>query len=143
MADLAESKSIRIEIDPSIKTWREVRLDPDKFRLVVMNLIQNGIKYSFPDTTIKISGWLDVTDSGISMTFANEGIPIHDEEKDRIFERYYRSKEAIIKDPSGSGIGLVLVKEFVDHYNGRIDVDSREIGFGRFLNVFSLYFQGR
>lgn len=143
MSDLAENKSIRIEIDPSIRTWREVRLDPDKFRLVVMNLIQNGIKYSFPDTTIKIGGWLDVTGSGISMTFANEGIPIRDEEKDRIFERYYRSKEAIIKDPSGSGIGLVLVKEFVDHYDGRIDVDSKEVGFGRFLNVFSLYIQGR
>ncbi|MGQ9610981.1 MAG: sensor histidine kinase, partial [bacterium] len=143
MSDLAENKSIRIEIDPSIRTWREVRLDPDKFRLVVMNLIQNGIKYSFPDTTIKIGGWLDVTGSGISMTFVNEGIPIRDEEKDRIFERYYRSKEAIIKDPSGSGIGLVLVKEFVDHYDGRIDVDSKEVGFGRFLNVFSLYIQGR
>ncbi len=143
MSDLAESKSIRIEIDPSIRTWREVQLDPDKFRLVVMNLIQNGIKYSFSDTTIRIGGWVDVTGSGISITFANEGIPIRDEEKDRIFERYYRSKEAIIKDPSGSGIGLVLVKEFVDHYNGRIEVDSKEVGFGRFLNVFSLYFQGR
>ena len=143
MSDLAADKSIEIRIDPEIEKWRSVYLDIEKLALVVMNLIQNGIKYSFPETQIDISGWKDVVNSGIVLTFANEGIQIHDTEKDRIFERHYRSKEAIETDPTGSGVGLVLVKEFVDHYKGRIDIRSTEIGFGRFLNVFSLYLPGR
>jgi len=143
MSDLAADKSIEIRIDPEIEKWQSVYLDIEKLALVVMNLIQNGIKYSFPETQIDISGWKDVVNSGIVLTFANEGIQIHDTEKDRIFERHYRSKEAIKTDPTGSGVGLVLVKEFVDHYKGRIDIRSTEIGFGRFLNVFSLYLPGR
>mgnify|MGYP001447645641 CR=1 FL=1 len=63
--------------------------------------------------------------------------------KDRIFERHYRSKEAIKTDPTGSGVGLVLVKDFVDHYKGQIEVRSTEIKFGKYLNVFSLYLPGR
>jgi len=46
-------------------------------------------------------------------------------------------------DPAGSGVGLALVKEFVDHYKGKADVRSTEIGFGRYLNVFSLFLPGR
>jgi signal transduction histidine kinase len=80
---------------------------------------------------------------GVAMTFENEGIYIRDEEREQIFERYFRSKDAIRTDPAGSGIGLALVKEFVEHYKGKIDVRSTEIGFGRYLNVFSLFLPGR
>lgn len=137
MADLAESKSITIEINPEIKNWKGLSLDSEKFRLVVTNLIQNGVKYSYNNTTIKVSGWESL--DGVCLDFSNIGIPIHEAEKDRIFDKYFRSKEARRLDPSGSGIGLVLVKEFVNHYNGRIDVQSNEIEFGKYLNVFSLY----
>jgi signal transduction histidine kinase len=143
MSDLAGEKSIEIRIDPEIEKWQEVRIDAEIFDLVAMNLIQNGIKYSFPDTHIDIGGWRDTINSGIVLNFANEGITISDAEKDRIFERHYRSKEAIKTDPTGSGVGLVLVKEFVEHYKGRIDVRSTEIRFGRYLNIFSIYLPGR
>jgi len=143
MADMAARRSIEIHIDPELKSWRSICLDTEKFRLVAMNLIHNGIKYSFPHTYIRIGGWQDAMGIGVAITFENEGIPIHDEEKDRIFDRYFRSKDALKMDPSGSGIGLALVKEFVDHYKGKIDVRSTEIGFGRYLNVFSLYLPGR
>jgi len=142
MSDLAADKSIEIRIDPDIEKWRGTHLDAEKFAIIAMNLIQNGIKYSFPQTYIDISGWKDIVNSGVVLTFANEGIQINDAEKDRIFERHYRSKEAVKTDPTGSGVGLVLVKEFVDHYKGRIDVRSTEIKFGKYLNVFSLYLPG-
>ena len=143
MSDLAGEKSIEIRIDPEIEKWQEVRIDAEIFSLVAMNLIHNGIKYSFPDTHIDIGGWRDTINSGIVLNFTNEGITINDAEKDRIFERHYRSKEAIRTDPTGSGVGLVLVKEFVEHYKGRIDVRSTEIRFGRYLNIFSIYLPGR
>ncbi|MGB9596237.1 MAG: sensor histidine kinase, partial [Candidatus Poribacteria bacterium] len=143
MSDLAAEKSIEIRIDPEIESWQEVHIDAEKFAIVVMNLIHNGIKYSFPKTYIDINGWQDTINSGIVLNFSNEGIPINEAERDRIFERHYRSKEAIRTDPTGSGVGLVLVKEFIEHYKGRIDVRSTEIRFGRFLNIFSLYLPGR
>ena len=143
ISDLAAEKSIEIRIDPEIENWQDVHIDAEKFAIVVMNLIHNGIKYSFPETHIEISGWQDTINSGVVLNFSNEGIPINEAEKDRIFERHYRSKEAIRTDPTGSGIGLVLVKDFVDHYKGRIDVRSTEIRFGRYLNIFSIYLPGR
>ena len=143
LIDLAERASIEISVDPDIERWQAVHLDVEMFRLLVLNMIHNGIKYSFPGTQIKIGGWQDDAGPGMSIIFENEGIHIHDEEKDRIFERYFRSRSAIIMDPAGSGIGLALVKEFVDHYGGKIDVRSTEVGFGKYLNVFSLFLPRR
>ena len=143
LTDLAERASMEINIDPDIERWQAVNLDVEMFRLVVLNLIHNGIKYSFPGTQVKIGGWQDDVGPGMSITCENEGIHIHDEEKDRIFDRYFRSRDAIKMDPAGSGIGLALVKEFVDHYGGRIDVRSTEVGFGKYSNVFSLFLPGR
>ena len=143
LTDMAERIPIDIHVDPGIKRWRAIHIDAEMFRLVVLNLLHNGVKYSFPNTHIRIGGWQDGVGIGVAMTFENEGVPIHDEEKDRIFERYFRSKDAVKMDPAGSGIGLALVREFVDHYRGRIDVRSTEVGFGRYLNVFSLFLPGR
>lgn len=143
MTDMAERESIEIHINPDIRYWRDIYVDPEILRLVVLNLLHNGIKYSFPNTCIRLGGWQDSLGIGAAMTFSNEGIHIHDEEKDRIFQRYFRSNDAIKMNPSGSGIGLALVKEFVDHYKGKIDVTSTEVGFGRYLNVFSIFLPGR
>ena len=142
LIDMAERKTIEIHIAPDLKDWHTIHVDAEMFRLAVMNLLHNGIKYSFPKTFIRIGGWQDSVGTGVAITFENEGIIIHNEEKDRIFERYFRSKDAVKMDPAGSGIGLALVKEFVDHYRGRIDVRSTEVGFGRYLNVFSLFLPG-
>ncbi len=143
MTDMAEMRSMEIHIDPSIRVWRPIHVDVEMLRLVVLNLLHNGIKYSFPDTHVRIGGWQNGIGIGVAMTFENEGIPIQDEEKDRIFERYFRSNNAVKMSPDGSGIGLALVKEFVDHYKGKIDVRSTEVGFGRYLNVFSIFLPGR
>jgi len=143
LTDMAERSSIDIFIDPDVENWQAINLDAEMFRLMVLNLLHNAIKYSFPNTHIKVGGWQDSGGMGTTMTFENEGIAIHDEEKDRIFERYFRSKDAVQMEPAGSGIGLALVKEFVDHYKGIINVKSTEVGFGKYLNVFSLFLPGR
>ena len=143
MTDMAEMRSMEIHIDHGIRAWRSIHVDVEMLRLVVLNLLHNGIKYSFPNTHVRIGGWQNGIGIGVAMTFENEGIPIQDEEKDRIFERYFRSNNAVKMSPDGSGIGLALVKEFVDHYKGKIDVRSTEVGFGRYLNVFSIFLPGR
>jgi signal transduction histidine kinase len=143
MTDMAEMRSMEIHVDPGIRVWRPIHVDVEMLRLVVLNLLHNGIKYSFPNTHVRIGGWQNGIGIGVAMTFENEGIPIQDEEKDRIFERYFRSNNAVKMSPDGSGIGLALVKEFVDHYKGKIDVRSTEVGFGRYLNVFSIFLPGR
>lgn len=143
MTDMAERESIEIYIDSDVKTWQDIRVDAEMLRQVALNLIHNGIKYSFPNTCVRLGGWQDRAGIGVAMTFRNEGIHISDAEKDLIFQRYFRSNSAIKMNPSGSGIGLALVKEFVDHYDGRISVTSTEVEFGRYLNVFSIFLPGR
>jgi two-component system phosphate regulon sensor histidine kinase PhoR len=91
---------------------------------VLLNLLDNAIKYSDPGGRIEISvsgtpPWvrIDVTDSGI-------GIPEADQA--RIFERFYRVEKARSRDLGGTGLGLAIVKHLVQAQDGEVFVTSRE-----------------
>jgi signal transduction histidine kinase len=91
---------------------------------VLLNLLDNAIKYSEPGGRIAVvvSGappWvrIDVTDTGI-------GIPEAD--RARVFERFYRVEKARSRDLGGTGLGLAIVKHLVQAQAGEVFVDSRE-----------------
>ncbi|MDY7031358.1 MAG: PAS domain-containing sensor histidine kinase [Thermodesulfobacteriota bacterium] len=140
MIPLAERKSIKITINDEIKKWGPIKLDREMFTHAILNLFDNAIKYSYPNTYVKVDGnrhWLDVV-----LSFQNVGPLISSDEHDKIFERFYRSKKAVAMAPSGSGIGLVLVKDFVEKHEAKIEVKSvpyKEKNH-RHLNTFSLIF---
>jgi signal transduction histidine kinase len=60
----------------------------------------------------------------VTLSFVNQGIPIREEEKNAIFERYYRTAEAKRRIRTGTGIGLSIVQAFVDHCGGAVEVSS-------------------
>jgi len=137
LMDIAEEYGLEIKINDEVKRWPAIQIDVEMFRLAVLNLIHNAIKYSYPNSEIRIGGWRDI--GGYIITFGNIGIPIHNDEKERIFERYFRGKEAIAMHPAGTGIGLTIVKAFVEHYEGEISIESKPIDSGRHLTVFRLF----
>jgi two-component system phosphate regulon sensor histidine kinase PhoR len=106
--------------------------EPEGMTQVVDNLLDNAIKYSPPNAAVHIRlgtanghGYIQVEDSGI-------GIP--EEDRERIFERFYRVDKARSRDLGGTGLGLSIVKHFVQAMQGQIRVDS-EVGKGSRFTV--------
>jgi two-component system sensor histidine kinase VicK len=102
--------------------------DPDRVEQVVVNLLDNALRYSPSDSTIAVdvrveAGMcrVDVCDHGI-------GIPSRDLE--RIFQRFYRVDKARTREKGGTGLGLAIARQIVDRLGGRIWATSEGEGRG-------------
>lgn len=96
--------------------------DPNRLVQVVMNLMVNAVNYS-PENT-KITVHLYKKEKNAILEIADEGIGISKEEKQRIFERFYRVDKARSRNSGGTGLGLAIVKHLVEAHHGKIQVDS-------------------
>ncbi|WP_395627406.1 sensor histidine kinase [Daejeonella sp.] len=112
------SQVIKANIEPLIF------LNGDKFALtsVLTNLIENAIKYSPPCAEIKIS--LKQKGDQISFIVADSGIGIDDQEKSRIFEKFYRVGSEETRKTKGTGLGLFIVKQVLDKHQATIKVKN-------------------
>jgi len=112
------SQIIMLDLEP------EICVTGDKFALtlVVSNLIENAVKYSPPCEEIKVA--LKKTSNGISFTVADKGIGIKDEEKARIFEKFYRVGSEDTRKTKGTGLGLYIVKQVLDKHLALIKVKN-------------------
>lgn len=99
-------------------------LTADKHHLtnVIFNLLDNAIKYctSKPSITIRT----ELNGTSISLTVEDNGIGISDENKRRIFQKFYRVPTGNVHDVKGFGLGLHYVKQIVEAHRGRITVTS-------------------
>jgi signal transduction histidine kinase len=114
-------QEITFAVDKELQKWPGVQLNEDLFYHAVLNLMDNAVKYSSPNTEVRVSGELRPLE--YVLTFGNIGIGVPDDEKELIFKRNYRAKNAQIKVREGTGIGLSIVKAFADYY-GSIEVES-------------------
>lgn len=123
----AESFKYKIQIiflKPDFKC--EINSWPEKARLVFSNLIENAIKYSSANDKIFIS--INKDENGYTVSIKDTGIGIPKAEQDHVFEKFYRATNAILKEPTGSGIGLYTVKNIMDSLGGKISFRSDELG---------------
>jgi PAS domain S-box-containing protein len=104
-----------------------VMADRDKITSVITNLLSNAIKYSPRESTVEIS--CAVRNGFARINVKDEGPGIKDEDKDRLFERFYRSSGTEKSTIPGFGIGLYLCAEIIQRHNGDIGVAS-EVGTG-------------
>lgn len=95
----------------------------DNILQILDSLIENAVKYSFEPKKIHIG--LSSVDSIIHLSVTNQGVVIPEDEIEKIFEHSYRAK-AVQKNYVGTGLGLAVVKRFVDLYNGDIHVSSEK-----------------
>ena len=98
----------------------------DKTRLyhMVLNLIDNAIKYSPNDTKVKLK--LGYNDKRIGIQVLDEGPGIPEEDLERIFNKYFRSNQT--GGQAGSGVGLAAVKAIVDAHGGKVVARNRQSG---------------
>jgi signal transduction histidine kinase len=91
-------------------------------RNVFINLLSNAVKYSFEGSNVYINLWQDKDVFYASVR--DEGIGIPKEQKVYLFERFFRADNAI--NIQGTGLGLFIVRKYLDNLNGTIDFESEE-----------------
>jgi len=118
-------------VQPATVLGDELRL-----RELVLNLVENAVKYSGPGGRVEMA--LEEEESVARLTVTDHGIGIPAEAQSRIFDRFYRTDDARAHDPKGTGLGLAICKWIAEVHQGRIEVHS-ELGKGsRFTLILPL-----
>lgn len=103
-----------------------VRIDANAITVAVLNLVDNALKYAVSGAKLEVS--LRRHDGGLLLEVRDYGPGVPDDERDAIFDRFYRSRVVRLKPIRGSGIGLALVRNIADAHDGRVWVDDAEGG---------------
>ena len=128
-SDVAEERQIVVET--RFPSRCEALVDRARLRQVFANLLDNALKYTQPGGRVSISG--ERTNDGTVVTFHDTGMGIPVDEQDRIWQRLYRGDKS--RSQRGLGLGLSLVKAFVEAHGGRAGVRSK-VGEGSEFTVW-------
>ena len=120
---LLEDKWVKKKLDLHID-FDEYYIDANEelLKQIWINLLDNAIKFSPDYGTIKVE--ISENNNSICVSISNNGEPIPEKTKDKIFNKFYQTDES--HSSEGNGIGLAVVKEVVSLHNGSIMVDSNE-----------------
>ena len=138
-----EAVSIRDIVEKSILKYREeinkknimfnvstfknvplLTLDTKKISFVIDSLIENAILYTQAGGEVSIDSAHD--GQKLILLVQDNGMGLHFRDKIKIFSRFYRSKEAVLKNPDGMGLRLYLSKEIIKRHNGKIYTKSNK-----------------
>ncbi|MBX9678312.1 MAG: HAMP domain-containing protein [Gemmataceae bacterium] len=117
---LASAKGITLrgDLDESLV----VEADADKLREIIVNLLHNAVEYNRHDGTIDLS--IRSEGQGVVLEVRDTGIGIAPDALPRLFERFYRADPSRFTETPHCGLGLSIVKSYVDLMAGRVDVES-------------------
>lgn len=122
---LAQEKSIQVTLKPYDDPIM-IQANPGWFRQMLANLLENAIKYT-PE-----SGWVNVEvrviEHVLQVMIQDNGIGVPDEEKELIFQRFYRANRNRSREVGGTGLGLTIVQHIVSEMKGTIEVTTPERG---------------
>lgn len=117
---MAADKNIEmiLELEPLFPC----NFDEHLLRQVIQNLIENAIKYSKEGSKVLVI--TEEIEGQIQIQVSDQGLGIPQDEVDKVFMKFYRSKDAKSSPIKGTGLGLYLTKYFVELHNGNIQLDS-------------------
>ncbi|MCX7921413.1 MAG: cell wall metabolism sensor histidine kinase WalK [Clostridia bacterium] len=120
LENVAHKKDVRLEsdVDASIT----LMVNKDRIKQMLINLIDNGIKYNVENGLVSIKAYK--SDGKVIISVKDTGIGIADEHLPRIFERFYRVDKGRSRSMGGTGLGLSIVKHIANLYNGDIRIYS-------------------
>ena len=101
----------------------QVAADPDGLRQVLVNLVENAVKYSPNGGLVELE--LEPTDGRVRFVVRDRGLGIPASEHERIFEKFFRLDPNLARGVGGTGLGLYISREIVRRMGGRIRVESK------------------
>jgi signal transduction histidine kinase len=121
VATFIEGKGIELIFDTDIEE-KIITCDPDKIETIIFNLLSNATK--FTNVNGKITVNIFDKEEYIIISVKDSGIGIEDVDKEKIFKRFLQVDDTSHRNNEGSGIGLSLVKSFVEMHGGEITIES-------------------
>jgi two-component system phosphate regulon sensor histidine kinase PhoR len=121
MKPTAVKRKISLELQ-TMETEVEVLGDKERLKQVMVNLIDNAIKYNGNNGEVVVSSAR--TDGKVRITVSDTGVGIAKEHLGRIFERFYRVDKERSREAGGTGLGLAIVKHIVEAHGSGVDVQS-------------------
>jgi len=122
--EIAKRKSLTLEYEKPDKKLPQVKVDVEKIRLVISNLIENAIKYTPVKGTIKVK--VSLEDGRVQVAVKDTGVGILKEQQERIFTKFFRGANVMRMETEGTGLGLFIAKNIVETHGGKIWFESEE-----------------
>ncbi len=116
---------LRLEADPIVPP---VTTDRDRFVEVLDNLLSNAVRYTADGTVVTV--YVRTDPEAVTVSVVDQGPGLTDEQRERVFERFYRVDPSRSRALGGSGIGLAIAKALVELMGGRISAESKGPGHG-------------
>jgi len=114
---LSPERSIDVQVEPGLPPAAG---DRDRIQQVLVNLLDNALKYGEPPIAVRVDGPGDT----VRIVVADGGPGIARSEQELIFEKFYRSDPQLSRSPGGTGLGLYISRELTQRMGGRLDVRS-------------------
>jgi len=135
LTPLASKKNIQIlnTVDEKLAT---IKADRTKFKQILYNLMDNAIKFTPEGGHVTVDA--RIADAGAEITVMDTGIGISEEEAKKVFQPFTQLENSEIRTQTGTGLGLSLVKKFVEMHEGRIWVESKSGEGSRFVFTIPL-----
>jgi signal transduction histidine kinase len=118
---LAKEKNIKLIFEERDRI--QIKIDKNKIKQAVINIVHNAIKYSDEGSVVKIALYTDKNYATIKISDNGYGIP--KESLPYIFDRFYRVDKARSRKTGGTGLGLSISKQIINMHHGTINVKSR------------------
>jgi two-component system phosphate regulon sensor histidine kinase PhoR len=118
---LADERSIEVidSIGPEVRVWA----DAAALEHVLLNLVDNAVKYTQEGGTIEVVSRVE-EDGAVRIEVRDNGPGIAPKHRARVFERFYRVDPGRSREVGGTGLGLAIVKHLVEAMDGRVGVDA-------------------
>ncbi len=134
----AKKRHITLTVQAIDFSMPQITVDPKLFREVIQNLLSNAVKYNVPEGNVVVS--LLELNHTLQICVADEGIGIPEKEQSHLFAKFFRAENAQLSQTEGTGLGLFVVKSYVESWNGRVwcesptkkrtEPDGHEVGYG-------------
>ncbi len=122
-ADLIQRKHLKITFRGKTKKIPKVKVDAEKLQLAVQNLITNAIHYTPDGGGITVA--IDLQESNLLVSVKDNGIGISKADQAKVFQRFFRARNAIKTRTNGTGLGLFITKNIIEAHHGKIWFTSK------------------
>jgi len=113
-----------VAVNVAIPQALAVRADPKALDHILVNLIDNGVKYGRPDGNVWVCARPDGPDGKtVRIEVRDDGPGLADKHRARVFERFYRADPSRSREAGGTGLGLSIVKHLVESMGGDVGVE--------------------
>jgi len=119
-----DKKQIKFEFKKPKEKLPKARADVEKIRLVISNLLDNAIRYTLPGGRVTL--FLNCISKEIEFSIKDTGVGIPEDQKGRVFTKFFRGANVIKMETEGSGLGLFITKNIVEAHGGKIWFETQE-----------------